>query len=365
MSKPIKLFIILITAGVFLGAWLFSLAQEDSPTTVEEDIILDEEVESEDLDIQEPRLLPESPFYFLKTWQREIRSFFTFNSIAKARLRERFASEKLMELKQLAQKTENLDVLKRAAENYKKETEVLKKVAERLEGLKEEAGVGKFMDKYMSHQLLHQNILEKLEEQVPSQVFEKIQEVRERHLENFKDVMLKLEEKENLPERLENIIEVQKGSKFKEIKSLEFLKNLEEKVPEDAKETIIKVQENILKKFQEKLEKMPSEDQEQFGQYLARISGDKEKQLEILENLRAESQEKPEIMKINLEQARERTLERIEEKIRERLREINCPQWTPPAPGFCKEGRILIQRDTETGCPLPPKCIIPGETETP
>jgi len=32
-----------------------------------------------------------------------------------------------------------------------------------------------------------------------------------------------------------------------------------------------------------------------------------------------------------------------------------CPQYVPPAPGFCKDGFIVPQKGI-CGCPLPPKC---------
>ncbi|MBU2577284.1 hypothetical protein KKA69_00465 [Patescibacteria group bacterium] len=56
---------------------------------------------------------------------------------------------------------------------------------------------------------------------------------------------------------------------------------------------------------------------------------------------------------------------KIFEKIEEKLEKLDCPLWTPPALGFCKEGRVIVERDPETGCPLPPECIIPGEIEIP
>lgn len=328
--------------------------------SADEAIRLDEDIQSEDLGVGDPRLLPDSPFYFLKNWARGIRSFFTFNPVAKANLRERFASEKLLELKKLAEKTENPEILKKAAENYQKETEALKKIAERLEKLKEKPKVKSFLNKFLSHQILHQKFLQRLEKQVPPQAFEKIKKARERHLEHFKDVMLKLEKKEKIPEILEKIIEKQKGSKFKEFKNLEILKDLEEKVPENIKETIQKARERILKKLKERIEKMPSAEKEKFKDYIERISGDKEKQLEILENLRSVIKEKPELQK-RFQKIREKVIE----KVKERTKKMNCPQWTPPAPGFCQKGRIVIDRDPKTGCPMPPRCIIPAEIEIP
>jgi len=179
--------------------------------------------------------------------------------------------------------------------------------------------------------------------------------------------MLKLEDrKEVITEKLDKILEKQKGSGFKEFKNLEVLKNLEEKVPEEAKEAIQKAQENALKRLQEDLEKMSPEDQERFKEYTEKISGEKERHLEILENLKTEIRaipETPRILELKeiLEEGKIKAIEKIEEK----LEKLGCPLWMPPAPGFCKEGRVIIEKDPETGCPLPPRCIIPGEVEIP
>jgi len=179
--------------------------------------------------------------------------------------------------------------------------------------------------------------------------------------------MLKLEDrKEKITEKLDKILEMQKGSRFKEFKNLEVLKNLEEKVPEEAKEAMRKAQENCLKRLQGDLEKMSPEDQEKFKKYTEKISGEKEKHLEILENLKSEIKAVPETPKVlelkeKLEEGKIKAIEKIEEK----LEKLGCPLWMRPAPGFCKEGRVIIEKDPETGCPLPPRCIIPGEVEIP
>jgi len=177
--------------------------------------------------------------------------------------------------------------------------------------------------------------------------------------------MLKLEDREEkITEKLDKALEEQKGSEFKNFKNLEILKDLEEKVPEEAREAIQKAQENVLKRLQGDLGKMSPEDQERFKEYIEKISGEKEKQLEILEDLKTKIREIPETpeaiqLKEKLEEGKTKILERIEEK----LENLNCPLWAPLTPGFCQEGRVIIERDPETGCPLPPKCIVPGEVE--
>jgi len=342
----------------------FAVIAQETPIEVTEAVSLDEDVQPEDLGISEPNILPDSPFYFLKEWGRNVQSFFTFNPVKKVELKEKFANEKLIEMKKMIEQKKSRERIEKAIENYQNEAEEAKRLTERIRVRAEESEeVGKFLDKFIQHQVLHQRILQKLETQVPEESFEKIKEAREMHIEKFGEVMTKLENKEKVQERLEKNLQEVKGSKFKNFKALEILKGLKEKVPEEAKEAIQKAEENTLKRLQGDLEKMSPEGQERFEEYIDKISGEKEKQLEILENLRSEIRavpETPEVLKLkeNLEAGKEKIMERIEE----RAKEINCPEIEKPAPGFCEEGRIIVKRD-EKGCLIDFKCIIPAETE--
>lgn len=359
--------ICLLSFGLISVMGLVAFAQE-SPPEVTEAVNLDENIQPEDLGISEPTLLPDSPFYFLKNWGRGIQSFFTFNPVAKSELKNKFANEKLLELKKTIEQKKNQEAIKKAAENYQKGVEKMKKTTEAIkQKARESPGVDKFLNKFISQQTLHQKLLQKLEEQVPSEAFEKIKETREAHLEGFQSVLLKLEDRQDkITEKLNEAMEKQKGSEFKEFKNLEVLKNLEEKVPEQAKEAIQKAQENTLKRLQGDLEKMSSENQEKFKEYAEKISGAKEEHLEILENLKTKIREALETPKtIELKERLEEGKTKIFEKIEKGLEKVDCPLWTPPAPGFCKEGRMIMEKNPQTDCPLPPKCIIPGEVEIP
>lgn len=357
MAKFTKIF--LLTVGLILIFGAVALAQNE--TTADEEVALDETVEASDLEVSEPILLPDSSFYFLKNWGRGIRSFFTFGAVNKANLSAKYASEKLLEARKLAEKVKDPEIIKKAAENYEKEVNRVKAIADKIKDTAtENPKVGEFLDKFIKQQILHQKILEKLEEQVPQEVLEKIKEVKERHLQKFGEVMEKLEEKTKIAERLEKNLEELKGSEFKQFKNLEILKKLEEKVPEETKEAIRETRENIFRQLKEKLEEMSTTTQENFKEYAEKIKGEVENKLEIIQDLQSALKEKLQIRE-RLENIKEKILEKLPEQIQERQRE--CPMaFMPPAPDFCKEGRIVIERD-EKGCPLPPRCIIPGEVQ--
>jgi len=305
----IKRIFFVLAIFLFLGASVFG--QEPEPLTAEQELALDEDVKAEDLEITEPKMLPDHPFYFLKDGWRKTRETFTFNPVAKLELKEKFASERLIEIKKLAEKGVGSKIIKKATDRYDKENEQIK---ERIMELKEKAQdnpeLNSFSEKFTHQRILHHRILQKLEEKVPVEAIEKIKEQKEKHLERFKDVMLKLEEKEKIPEKLENAIKKIRGSEFKEFKNLEILKEIKEKMPEEIKGKIEAIEQERLEIFKEKIENLSTEKQEKLEGYLQKISGEKGKQLEVLEDLKQRVETNT--LKQSLETAKERVLKRID-----------------------------------------------------
>jgi len=197
-------------------------------------IDLDENVQPEDLEISEPKILPGSPFYFLKNWARKIRLFFAFNKAKKAELRLQIANEKLIEAKKLIELKKNPILIEKTLADF--QNEIGKISEESGENLKQ------FSEKLLHQEILHQLILQKLENQVPPEVHEKIKAHRERHLERFAQVIQKVETKENIAERLKSELEKVSGGELKNFKNLEILEKIKEKMPEEVK---VKIEEKI------------------------------------------------------------------------------------------------------------------------
>lgn len=354
--------LIFLTISVLAISANIALAQEDTTvldatqTASQEVIITEENIQPQDLDVSNPTILPDSPFYFLKNLSRNIQSIFTFNAVAKSELKQKFSNEKLVELQTLIDQKKDNKVIEKATESYKKEIKSLK---ESVDNIKDKAATSpelkKFLDKFIQKQILQQKILQKLEAQVPAEVFEKIKSARENSLERFGEVMTKLETK---TETIQKNVEAVQGGEFKDFKNLEILKELELKSPEAIKETVRNAGAGSLMRIREKLEGMSSTTQEKFKEYLSETPGNKEKQLEILEDLKSEMKAVPEMLE-KIETGKVRIIKKIEEK----LEKDNCAAWTFPTPDFCKNGRVVISKD-ENGCPLPAKCIAVGENTT-
>jgi len=331
--KFISIFTILI---LFIGLFFFAniwnvLAQEPEVEDAEgavEEVVVDEDITAEDLGVGEPRILPDNPFYFAKNFWRGVRTTFTFNPVKKAELRLRFANERLIEAKKLAQKTGKEEFVKQAIEKYQQEMEKIKTRVEKFkEKAKDNPRLDKFLDKFTDRSFKHQRLMDRLEKRLADkpEVLERIRSAKERALEHFGKVIQRLEEKDKIPERIEKNLEKIKGSKYKHFKNLEVLMELENKVPEQAKEAIEKAQENVLKRLHNNLEQMSPTDKEKFSDYLEKISGSQELRLRALEKL--QKQKTSNELKAIIEQNKTRARERVEnikqdaEQLKERIQE--------------------------------------------
>ena len=320
-------------------------AQNATSTAINQMINQDENVQPQDLGVSKVGMLPNSPFYFFKNWWRGLTLAFTFNPVKKLELQEKFANQKLLELQKLAQKTKNPKILDKAINSYQKEIDKVKNRAEKLKlNPKIRPKIESFLDKFIRHQVLQQRVLGKLENTVPKQAFEKIKKAREEHLKRFRDVMLKLENKKKIPERLEKALEKVKGSKFKAIKNLEFLKRLETIVPEDQKQEIQQAEDKIMERFKDKLEKMPPQVQKRFSGYLEKVPGNKEQQLQILQGIQERLQNRPELQK-RLMEGKKEIIKKVMNLRRERVKKC-LEQYLPQLPDKIK---TCVQEKLKSG----------------
>jgi len=162
--------------------------------------------DQETAEVSNPKLLPDNPFYFFKTFARNIQSALTFDPIKKAELKLKFSNEKLSEAVKLAEKTENQEIIQAGIENYQKEISALKQASEKIqEKAEENERVGAFLDKLTQQQNIQQRVLEKITAQVKTEVAEKIQQVREEHLEQFGEVMNRLENRVDADLKLQEL----------------------------------------------------------------------------------------------------------------------------------------------------------------
>lgn len=254
---------------------------------IEVEIEKDTEVSAGDLGVREPTILPDSPFYFFKELRRAFERTFTFGAVKKAEIELHQANEKIIEARELLKKKGERGSEK-AVQAIEQAQERINKIANRAEKLKEKIGddasvVDKFLDKLADREIKTQKILQKLEEQVPEQAFLRIREARENSMEKFGEVMEKVSEKHSeIRQRLERVIDEQKGGEFKEFKNLEILKEIKERMPEGIKDDFKSAEDSQLMRLKEKAIKS----QEKFKRYAEDIKGNAGFQAEILGQFR-------------------------------------------------------------------------------
>ncbi|MEK7103877.1 MAG: DUF5667 domain-containing protein [Patescibacteria group bacterium] len=282
-----KKIIFLAIISLVIATFSVAMAQDATDTTSNATATQEETVTAQNLGVNEPTLLPDSKFYFLKDWKNTIQSVFTFGQEKKATLNLKIASTKLLEAEKLAEKTNNPQILEKATELYNKQVEKINKNIDKFKGTATSSeAINKFLDKYTKQQILHTQILDKLEGKVPSSTMEKIKENREKHLEKFGQVMQKLEDKTKIQERLQKALDSLKNSDLKEIKNLEVLKQLKEKFPTSTQQQVQQSIDKWLIQLKEKLQLMPLKNQEKINSYLEKLQGTIEKKMDIINDVK-------------------------------------------------------------------------------
>jgi len=353
-----------LIATLFIFSFLAvgsALAQE----TVSVELEMDETITAESLGVSDQNLLPDNPFYFLKNIGRGIQNFFAFSEEKKLELRERFSNEKLIEVKNLIEKGADQETVVTAIKNYQGELTNMQDMATKVEEsngtttsgtIDTSKTVNKFLDNFVQKQALQQRLIQKLETQVSENALIQIREAKGRQIENFGEVMTKLEAKntEKIQERLERNLQEIQGSELKDIKGLEILDALYENVSAEAKEAISNIQAKTFNKLQEVMQSLP-EAGEKLQNYIENSTGDKETQLDILNTLK----DTPEIKDTILD-----SRQQIMNQIQERVTEMNtCSGIAKPASTFCTNGRVNIKKDAN-GCITSFECFIPDTSSS-
>ncbi len=320
LNNFIKYFIILSVVG-FWGIGGIAFAQEEALPQEQETIIqkaeqaiaLDEDIGAEELGVSEPRILPDSPFYFMKTWWRGVQSFLTFDPIKKIELKLKFANEKLIEVEKVILK-QNISPEKvtMALNNYQKGVELVRDEIQK-QNLEQNPKIEEFLNILTDKNLKQQRLLDRIEKQVPLNLSQEVRNIQEKSLDVFADISLEASSPEKLGERMEEMVKTQQGSSLKHIKNLEVLMGVEEKVPEQAKEAIRAAQANTLKRLSDDLDAIPDEEKPILEQYFENVGGNALRHLEIISGV--ESNEiSPELRRV-VEESQERVIERVKNRL--------------------------------------------------
>lgn len=207
-----------------------------------------EEITTSDLGIENPGILPTSPFYFLKEWKRDLKKVFTFNPVKKAELELEEANERAAEIKKLEEiNPQNTGAITKAVQNYQRNMERLKTRLENLKETSENPNVDNLLDKLVDrsfkHQQLFDNLQSKFEEKI--ELKEQLRAGQEKIDEVVSQIPKKFEEPAAFSERLENMIQNQAEGVFRNIRAVEIIDRVVRKLPAEQQEKFQGLKEKL------------------------------------------------------------------------------------------------------------------------
>lgn len=122
-------------------------------------------------EVNDPGTLPDSPFYFMKTWGRAVSSFFAFNYRERAELALRFANEDALAINALCENGQ-YELAERHCERFQEQFQRAIQWIERAQG--EGRDIEELVEKLKANHLRQQQVLAGLVETVPQQAQEGI-----------------------------------------------------------------------------------------------------------------------------------------------------------------------------------------------
>lgn len=120
---------------------------------------------AQDKELPDPGLTPDSPFYFLDKWGKNIGMFFTFGNEAKAKKALKYAEERLAEARVMAEKNQVRE-MERAADDYEG---FMAMVNQRLEAAAQQGLSDNISERVALAIAKHLDVLDRVKDRVPEQ----------------------------------------------------------------------------------------------------------------------------------------------------------------------------------------------------
>ena len=317
-ASPALIIFSVAIALLLSSGFLFANAQENETVSEEEAEAeelseQDENITPQDLGVDDPSILPGSPLYFFKGIGRSFQSFTTFDSVKKAELKLKFANEKLIEAKKIAEDNPDSEKLEKALERYGREVERLEERIQKLEGKNKER-VEKLIEKAADNQIKHHRILGKLMEE-NADISAEIEQRKAEAMKHFAESMSKVVDPEILEEKFIKAISEKDGSFLRQFKNIEVLEEVKDNVPDKARGAIQNAIEQSSKIFGEEFADANDHQRKIFHRYIEKIGGNEIRHHEAFDSIDAFA-DMPADMLEEMEKAREKTRERVEERMK-------------------------------------------------
>lgn len=256
----------------------------EAEVDVVEKVDLDENYQPADFGIENLGFLPDNPLYVFKSLRRGATSLFTFDPAAQAELKLQFASEKLLEAKELAAREGvSEETVVRALENYHDELAKVDKEIREAAGVSDEAR-SELTKSMMDSMTKYQKVLGTFDKSLTPDAFDTVQDIKDATAETF-GAVFSLGEPDAISEDLVSVLDVQSGSEFKHFKNTEILKEIAEHAPPEAHDALENVQENVLSKLQVQLEQSDEAQKAIFSDFVKEMGGSEVRHLEVINEL--------------------------------------------------------------------------------
>lgn len=284
-----------------LGFYSTALAQATATqNSAGQEIQADTQVTAQDLGIHEPTILPNSPFYFIKEWGRDITSFFTFDPTKKAELANTYANEKLIELQKLAEQNASAKDIKDAVANYQNSINDLNdKISQIKDKSTNNRELTNFLTNFTKQQILQEKALRTIiTDQVSTDVSDTVKNAEDTQIKNFGTIVSDLQQaKQDVRKQIMDGLQGLPGSQLKDFSTLELLNNIEQNATGTAEQTIKSITDTIQQNLQDSLKNLPVQEQQKIQDYLQNIPGDKGIYNDVLKNVAPAIQGSPEFTK--------------------------------------------------------------------
>lgn len=320
-----------------------------------------EPVTAEDMGIEEPSVMPDSPFYFLKKWGESIDLAFTFDRAKKAEKTMGYASERLIEARTLLQERANeVSANARGKADY----DLLKTIQDYKNKVNVAVSHAYWADKNFSK-------VDYLLESFDYQQFEQVKllnqvddvEIYNIHEELYKEILLaknevigmyndELAQSENIEERLTKLNEklaegVMDKSAIAETENLVVIKDLLYGLNPKVSEKVDQVNKTMMDSLSNKLEVLEDADKNTFFNNLNQLKASKVAMIKMLDSL--DYNNIPHLKSRAIWDLKENKITQIEEQFKDvadkRLKE---EVFKPLAEGNLENLRILQDLNNNT-----------------
>ena len=241
------------------------------------------EVESVDLGIGNPGILPTNPFYFFKEFSRGVRSFFTFNPVAKARLELKVANQKAAEIEKLDEiSPDNEEAIGKALDNYNENISRLRERLGALKGTSDNPNIDDLLNKLADRASRHQQLFDELADKHKA-LRDRVENTQNNLTDATKPALGEFGTPAELEARLDNMIaKVKDGSVMGLLRILRFIDLSGENIKSDE---VLKVLEKEKEKITSILEERSSKAGIDVGDMIDRLPGGDAVRIRVLDEV--------------------------------------------------------------------------------